>query len=84
MNTLTGSHGLIEAMYPRYQDWQAIHAELNSSGVFDSPVQQACGDLGVSWGGSVAGTRRCLAWLSTAVGSVGRASRTCNSRPLSP
>ena len=46
VNTLTGSHGLVEAMYPRYQDWQAIHAELNSSGVFDGPFSKRVGISG--------------------------------------
>ncbi len=46
VNTLTGSHGLVEAMYPRYQDWQAIHAELNASGVFDSPFSKRVGISG--------------------------------------
>jgi hypothetical protein len=43
VNTLTGSHGLIAAMYPRYADWQTVHAELNSSGVFDSPFSKRVG-----------------------------------------
>ncbi len=43
VNTLTGSHGLVESMYPRYEDWQAVHAELNSSGVFDSPFSKRVG-----------------------------------------
>ncbi len=46
VNTLTGSHGLVEAMYPHYQDWQAIHAVLNSSGVFDSPFSKRVGISG--------------------------------------
>jgi hypothetical protein len=46
VNTLTGSHGLVEAMYPRYQDWQEIHAVLNSSGVFDSPFSKRMGISG--------------------------------------
>jgi hypothetical protein len=43
VNTLTGSHGLVEAMYPRYQDWQTIHAQLNASGVFDGPFSKRVG-----------------------------------------
>jgi L-gulono-1,4-lactone dehydrogenase len=43
VNSLTGSHGLIAAMYPRYRDWQEIHAELNASGVFDSPFSKRVG-----------------------------------------
>jgi L-gulono-1,4-lactone dehydrogenase len=46
VNTLTGSHGLVEAMYPRYQDWQAIHAELNAGGVFNSPFSKRVGISG--------------------------------------
>ena len=46
VNTLTGSHGVVEAMYPRYRDWQAIHAQLNSSGVFDSPFSKRVGISG--------------------------------------
>jgi hypothetical protein len=43
VNTLTGSHGLVEAMYPRYRDWQEIHAVLNASGVFDGPFSKRVG-----------------------------------------
>jgi hypothetical protein len=43
VNSLTGSHGLVESMYPRYADWQAVHAELNASGVFDSPFSKRVG-----------------------------------------
>jgi len=43
VNSLTGSHGLVAAMYPRYQDWQEIHAQLNASGVFDSPFSKRVG-----------------------------------------
>jgi hypothetical protein len=43
VNSLTGSHGLVEAMYPRYRDWQEVHAELNASGVFDSPFSKRVG-----------------------------------------
>jgi pimeloyl-ACP methyl ester carboxylesterase len=32
VNTLTGSHGLVASMYPRYEDWQRVHRELNASG----------------------------------------------------
>lgn len=46
VNTLTGSHGLVEAMYPRYGEWQAVHAVLNSSGVFDSPFSKRVGISG--------------------------------------
>jgi hypothetical protein len=43
VNSLTGSHGLLAAMYPRYEDWQEIHAELNASAVFDSPFSKRVG-----------------------------------------
>jgi hypothetical protein len=43
INTLTGSHGLLEEMYPRYPDWLAAHRRLNASGVFDSPFSKRVG-----------------------------------------
>jgi L-gulono-1,4-lactone dehydrogenase len=43
VNSLTGSNGLVEEMYPRYGDWQRCHAALNSSGVFDSPFSKRVG-----------------------------------------
>jgi len=43
VNTLTGSCGLVAAMYPRYGDWQRIHEQLNSTGVFDSPFSKRVG-----------------------------------------
>ncbi len=43
INTLTGSHGLLEEMYPRFADWQAVHARFNASGVFDSPFSKRVG-----------------------------------------
>jgi hypothetical protein len=46
VNTLTGSHGLVASMYPRYEDWQAVHREMNSSGVFDSPFSRRVGIAG--------------------------------------
>jgi D-arabinono-1,4-lactone oxidase/FAD binding domain-containing protein len=49
LNSLTGSHGLVAAMYPRYQDWQEIHAELNASGVFDSPFSKRVGISSVAF-----------------------------------
>jgi hypothetical protein len=30
-------------MYPRYGDWQRVHAELNATGVFDSPFSKRVG-----------------------------------------
>jgi FAD/FMN-containing dehydrogenase len=43
VNSLTGSNGLVESMYPRYPDWQHVHEELNASGVFDSPFSKRVG-----------------------------------------
>jgi hypothetical protein len=30
-------------MYPRYEDWQKVHRELNATGVFDSPFSKRVG-----------------------------------------
>lgn len=43
INSLTGSHDLIASMYPHYAQWQEVHAQLNSSGVFDSPFSKRVG-----------------------------------------
>lgn len=43
VNSLTGSHGLVAAMYPRYREWQEVHAELGAGGVFDSPFSKRVG-----------------------------------------
>jgi len=43
VNTLTGSHGLMASMYPRYGDWLEVHGRLNASGVFDSPFSRRVG-----------------------------------------
>jgi L-gulono-1,4-lactone dehydrogenase len=43
VNTLTGSDGLIDSMYPRFDDWLAVHRRLNASGVFDSPFSKRVG-----------------------------------------
>jgi hypothetical protein len=44
VNTLTGGRdGLVEKLYPRYQEWQAVHATLNASGVFNSPFSKRVG-----------------------------------------
>jgi len=43
VNTLTGSHGLVASMYPRYADWQAVHRQMNATGVFDSPFSKRAG-----------------------------------------
>ena len=43
VNTLTGSNGLVQGLYPRYGDWQRLHEALNTSGVFDSPFSKRVG-----------------------------------------
>jgi hypothetical protein len=43
VNTLTGSHGFIESMYPEYGKWLEIHGELNASGVFNGPFSKRVG-----------------------------------------
>jgi hypothetical protein len=43
INTLTGSHGLVASMYPRYEDWQSVHRQMNATGVFDSPFSKRVG-----------------------------------------
>ncbi|MBV9006275.1 MAG: hypothetical protein JO181_16555 [Solirubrobacterales bacterium] len=43
VNSLTGSDGLITSMYPRFDDWLAVHRQLNASGVFDSPFSKRVG-----------------------------------------
>jgi len=35
--------GLLGSMYPRYRDWQAVHAQFNATGVFDSPYSRRIG-----------------------------------------
>ncbi len=43
VNTLTGSDGLIGAMYPRFCDWLDVHNRLNASGVFNCPFSKRVG-----------------------------------------
>jgi L-gulono-1,4-lactone dehydrogenase len=43
VNMLTGSHGLIASMYPRYGDWLDVHRRLNEGGTFDSPFTERVG-----------------------------------------
>jgi FAD/FMN-containing dehydrogenase len=43
VNTLTGSHGFVESMYPRYADWIDVRARLDPDGVFDSPFTKRVG-----------------------------------------
>jgi len=42
-NVLTGSHELIEAMYPRYPRWQAIRRQIDPGDRFDSPFARRVG-----------------------------------------
>ena len=43
INTLTGSHGFVESMYPRYGDWMDVRSRLDPDGVFDSPFTKRVG-----------------------------------------
>jgi FAD/FMN-containing dehydrogenase len=43
VNTMTGSNGLLEDMYPDYRRWQEIHRQLNPDHVFDSPFSKRVG-----------------------------------------
>jgi hypothetical protein len=43
VNSLTGSNGLVQEMYPRHGDWRRVHEALNASGVFDSPFSKRVG-----------------------------------------
>jgi L-gulono-1,4-lactone dehydrogenase len=43
INTLAASDGLIPTMYPRFADWLTVHAELNRTGVFNSPFSKRVG-----------------------------------------
>jgi hypothetical protein len=43
INTLSGSHGFVESMYPRYADWMDVRARLDPDGVFDSPFSKRVG-----------------------------------------
>lgn len=43
INSLTGSHDLVRSMYPRYDDWIAVHAQLNRRGTFNSPFTTRVG-----------------------------------------
>jgi hypothetical protein len=42
-NTLTGSHDLMQSMYPRHDSWLGVHAQLNASGVFNGPFSKRVG-----------------------------------------
>jgi FAD/FMN-containing dehydrogenase len=43
INTLSGSHGFVESMYPRYADWMDVRSRLDPDGVFDSPFSKRVG-----------------------------------------
>jgi L-gulono-1,4-lactone dehydrogenase len=43
VNTLTGSHGLVDSMYPRYADWLDVRGRLDEGGVFDSTFTKRVG-----------------------------------------
>jgi hypothetical protein len=43
VNTLTGSHGLVASMYPRYGDWLDVRRRLDPDGVFDSTFTKRVG-----------------------------------------
>ncbi len=43
VNFLTGSHDRIRSLYPRYDDWLAVHGRLNEGGRFDSPFTTRVG-----------------------------------------
>jgi L-gulono-1,4-lactone dehydrogenase len=43
VNTLTGSHGLVDSMYPRYADWLDVRGRLDAGGVFDSTFTKRVG-----------------------------------------
>jgi hypothetical protein len=30
-------------LYPRYEDWQCVHRQMNATGVFDSPFSKRVG-----------------------------------------
>jgi len=43
INTLTGSHGFVESMYPRLGDWMDVRTRLDPGGVFDSAFTKRVG-----------------------------------------
>jgi FAD/FMN-containing dehydrogenase len=43
INTLSGSHGFVEAMYPRWADWMDVRSRLDPEGVFDSAFTKRVG-----------------------------------------
>jgi len=49
-NVLTGSHGLIHALYPEFSRWQAIREQLDPAGIFDGPFPRRVGITSASVG----------------------------------
>jgi L-gulono-1,4-lactone dehydrogenase len=43
INTLTGSHGFVESMYPHYREWMDVRSRLDPDGVFDGPFSKRVG-----------------------------------------
>jgi FAD/FMN-containing dehydrogenase len=43
INTLSGSHGFVESMYPRYREWMDVRSRLDPDGVFDGPFSKRVG-----------------------------------------
>ena len=43
VNSMTGSHDLINSMYPKYDKWIEIYEKLNKNGTFDSPFTKRVG-----------------------------------------
>ncbi len=43
INTLSGSHGFVESMYPQLREWLDVRARLDPGGVFDGPFTKRVG-----------------------------------------
>lgn len=43
INSLTGSHNLVESMYPEYRKWIEVFRRLNSNGTFNNPFSKRVG-----------------------------------------
>jgi L-gulono-1,4-lactone dehydrogenase len=46
LNFVTGNHGLIQSMYPKYDAWLSVFSKLNASGMFDNSFTDRCGFSG--------------------------------------
>jgi hypothetical protein len=42
-NRISGDHQTLTAMYPQFPVWQGVQQQLNSTGVFDSPMTKRVG-----------------------------------------